>query len=211
MKGLFLKKAAIVCTDSKLLTLYEAITELNRDYVLLRTYASLVEFNADYRNIDIDLLLLDMSVTHNREIEIITEIFANKPQMDLLCLVDEYLPHQIIECFKYGISGVVKKSKYTLELRDALASIAKGEPYLNGQVAGYVINSIRKVSINNPLTPRENDVLRHLKYGATYSVIADKLCVSSETVKSHLKNIYRKLEVGNKAEAISRAMDMSLV
>ena len=64
---------------------------------------------------------------------------------------------------------------------------------------------------NSPLTARETEVLEQLAKGKSYSVIADELFIHKETVKSHIKNIYFKLQVNSKAEALEIARKNKLI
>ena len=62
-----------------------------------------------------------------------------------------------------------------------------------------------------PLTPRECEVLRHIAFGCTYAQTAARMGVSTHTVTSHVKNLYRKLEVHSAAAAVMRAMQLQLI
>ncbi len=61
------------------------------------------------------------------------------------------------------------------------------------------------------LTPKEKELLRHLTDGKSYKMIADAMLVTLETVKSHIKNVYRKLHVNCNAEAVSKAIKQKIV
>ena len=76
---------------------------------------------------------------------------------------------------------------------------------MSSNIARMVVESFQKNS-NSPLTKRETQVLELLSKGKSYSVIADELFIHRETVKSHIKNIYYKLQVNSKADAIEKAL-----
>jgi DNA-binding NarL/FixJ family response regulator len=73
-----------------------------------------------------------------------------------------------------------------------------------------VVSSFQK-NRNSPLTSRETEVLELLSKGKSYSTIADELFVDKETIRTHIKNIYWKLEVHSKAEAIEKALKNKLI
>ena len=73
-----------------------------------------------------------------------------------------------------------------------------------------VVGSFQK-NLNSPLTKRETQVLELLSKGKSYSTIADELFVDKETIRTHIKNIYLKLEVHSKADAIEKALKNKLI
>jgi DNA-binding NarL/FixJ family response regulator len=81
---------------------------------------------------------------------------------------------------------------------------------MSTNIARMVVESFRKTS-ESPLTQRETEVLFHLSRGKSYTMIANTLFIDGETVRSHIKNIYRKLEVNTKADAIARAVKDKLI
>ena len=81
---------------------------------------------------------------------------------------------------------------------------------MSSNIARMVVESFQK-NHNSPLTNRETEVLEHLAKGKSYSVIADELFVHRETIKSHIKKIYQKLQVNSKAQAIEKALQHKLI
>ena len=82
---------------------------------------------------------------------------------------------------------------------------------MNMDIARLVVNSFKpEQNKENPLTEREKDVLRNLCDGKSYKMIAGDLFVDINTVKFHIRNIYRKLEVNSKGEAIIKALKENL-
>lgn len=81
---------------------------------------------------------------------------------------------------------------------------------MSKHIARMVVESFQR-NQNSPLTLRETEVLERLAEGKSYSVIADELFVHKETVKSHIKNIYFKLQVNTKADAIEKARKQKLI
>ena len=93
---------------------------------------------------------------------------------------------------------------------DALTTLSQGGAALDPIIARFILRHIQ-VNEVSPLSARELMVLKLLIQGKTYSSIARELVISGETVKSHLKNIYKKLNVNTKAEAVRKAIIEQLV
>ena len=81
---------------------------------------------------------------------------------------------------------------------------------MSTNIARLVVASFQK-NHNSPLTPRETEVLELMVKGKSYTNIADQLFVDKETIRTHIKNIYWKLEVHSKAEAIEKATKARLI
>lgn len=102
-----------------------------------------------------------------------------------------------------GASGYITKSSGHKEIFAALEEILTGGAPMSANIARMVVKSFQK-SNNSPLTDREYDVLKALADGKSYKTISQELNLSLGTVKFHIKNIYMKLEVNNKEEAIKK-------
>ena len=81
---------------------------------------------------------------------------------------------------------------------------------MSSRIAKLVVESFQK-NPNSPLSPRETEVLELLSKGKSYSLIARDLFITKETAKSHIKNIYSKLQVRSKSEAIAKALQEKLI
>jgi len=101
------------------------------------------------------------------------------------------------------VSLCTKSADYT-KLLDAIKEVVNGGAPMSNKIARMVVESFQR-NYDTPLSPRETEVLELLAKGKSYSVIADEIFVHKETVKSHIKNIYFKLQVNSKADAIEKA------
>ena len=109
---------------------------------------------------------------------------------------------------KYGASGYILKNPVTADdIIRAIHDLYNGGSPMSPYIARKVISSFHKPAVSSEssmLSVREKEVLELLAKGLLYKEIADKLGVSHETVKKHLKNIYQKLHVQNKIEALKK-------
>jgi DNA-binding NarL/FixJ family response regulator len=120
-------------------------------------------------------------------------------------MVTVYEDNEIVfEALKAGASGyITKKSNYT-QLISGLEEIVIGGAPMSGQIAKMVIENFH-TNPNSPLTKREKEVLQMVASGKTFTQIAEELFIARETTKTHVRNIYSKLQVKCRAEAIARA------
>ena len=109
-----------------------------------------------------------------------------------------------------GASGYITKNSNHNELLDAIEEVMSGGAPMSSRIAKMVVESFQK-NPNSPLSPRETEVLELLSKGKSYSLIAKDLFITKETAKSHIKNIYSKLQVNSKSEAIAKAMQEKLI
>jgi two-component system nitrate/nitrite response regulator NarL len=112
-----------------------------------------------------------------------------------------------------GAAGYLSKASDHLALVDCIASAARGETRLSPQFAAGVASEIRTRETNErpALTDREGEVLRLLAEGGTAQRMADAMCLSKATVKTHLHHIYGKFEVSDRAAAVATAMRRGLL
>ncbi|MFP4092489.1 MAG: LuxR C-terminal-related transcriptional regulator [Cyclobacteriaceae bacterium] len=109
-----------------------------------------------------------------------------------------------------GASGYITKNADHSKLLDAKAEVRMGVAPMSSQIARMLVQSFQK-NTDSPLSQRETEVLEHLAKGKSYTVIADELFVHKETIKSHIKNSYTKLQVNSKADAIEKALKDRLI
>lgn len=116
-----------------------------------------------------------------------------------------------------GASGFVLKDSSAEELIRAVRAVARGDGYLDPAVTARVLSAYRQSAVERPadtvaeLTAREHEVLRLIGRGRSNGEIADELCISEVTVKSHIGRIFVKLDVRDRAAAIVYAYDQGIV
>jgi DNA-binding NarL/FixJ family response regulator len=132
------------------------------------------------------------------------------PESRIISLLDYEEFELVVECLRNGASGVVVKSGTAREVVDALSELQKGGAPLPRSCARRLVESFQR-NLNSPLTSRETEVMSRISQGKSYKVIAHELYVHPETVKTHMKNIYSKLNVRSKADAIEVATREKLI
>lgn len=131
-----------------------------------------------------------------------------------LCPSAQFVVHTVSESSKdlmaalaVGAVGYVLKGSSEAEISNSLKVVAKGGSLLSPRMASRLVRFFSDVSTpREVLTPREEDVLKKLKTGMTYAEIAVDCVVSQNTIHTHVKNIYRKLNVGNREDAVKNSI-----
>jgi len=171
------------------------------------------------------LVLMDIELPGTSGIDATRALRARFPDLPVVMLTVFEDPRVILEAISAGASGYVLKKATARELVDQLRAVLEGGAPLSPAVAGTVIELVRTLhergsvesspAARNPsrldLTDREQDVLRCLVRGLSYALTADDLGISEGTVRTHVRSVYRKLQVHSVAQAIRKAMETGLV
>ena len=163
-----------------------------------------------------DVVVMDLNMPGLNGVEATRRIVAANPGIAVLVLtmLDEDEP--VFAAMRAGARGYVVKGADTDNLLRALESVARGDVVFGPAVASRVLSYLtRPLSARDPvlfpeLSDREREVLEFLARGMTNSQIARKLVVSPKTVRNHVSNIFTKLQVNDRAEAVRRAQAAGL-
>lgn len=152
-----------------------------------------------------DIILMDIELPGMNGIEGIKIIKKHLPDTNIIVITVHENGDLVFDALCAGACGYITKTSNYAKLLEAIKEAQLGGAPMSSNIARMVVESFQKSS-NSPLTKRETQVLELLSKGKSYSVIADELFVHKETVKSHIKNIYYKLQVNTKAGAIEKAL-----
>ena len=155
-----------------------------------------------------DVVLMDINMPGANGVEAVKKL---KPQLPatqfLMCTVYEEDEH-VFESLKAGATGYILKKTPPAKLLEAIQEIYNGGSPMSSTIARKVMTSFGDNKILQPvdeLTQREKEILQQLGRGMQYKGIADHFSLSTETVRTHIRNIYEKLQVHSKEEAIRKA------
>jgi DNA-binding NarL/FixJ family response regulator len=163
-----------------------------------------------------DVILMDIYMPQMDGLQAAKEIRARFPEIAIVMLTSSEKDGHLYEAVKIGVAGYLLKSLDAAELFDLLSGVAKGEPAMTRAMAGKFLKAVANRIVDEEkgeqtLTERELYVLRLVASGASNQEIADKLSISINTVKSHLKNILDKLQLENRTQAATYAVQHGLV
>ena len=148
-----------------------------------------------------DLVLMDIDLPGMNGIEGTIQLKRKRPTCIVLIITVLEDSDKVFRSLCAGAGGYIIKNSDTDQIvADIDEAFAGGAP-MSLSIAKMVVQSFNRIQ-ESPLSARERDVLRGIAEGKSYSKIALDLFISKETVRSHIKNIYQKLQVNSKAEAI---------
>ncbi len=160
-----------------------------------------------------DVVVMDVRMPELNGIEATKAIKARHPGVKVLILSAHKEDHYVFPLLDAGANGYLLKTVGTQGLLRAINAVQAGETVLDPQVAGKVVNRLKhrqaffSEDIEEGLTERELEVLRAVAYGKTNKEVGERLCISPHTVQVHLRNIFGKLDVRNRIEAVAYARD----
>lgn len=179
-------------------------------YACINTFTDCESATKEIVNDPPDVVLMDIGLPGMSGIEGVRKIKEKLPDVDILMLTVHNDSKKVFEALCAGACGYLIKDTPPAKLLEAIAEVYHGGAPMSSQIARMVIDSF-KISSHDGLTPRETEVLTQLCKGKSYKMIADTLFISEETVRRHIKNIYKKLEVSSKSEAVAKALKERLV
>ncbi len=158
-----------------------------------------------------DVVLMDIQLPGMSGIECTQQLRELHPKLDIIMLTVQEENDDIFDSLCAGATGYLVKETPPAKLLAAIEEAQAGGSPMSPRIARRVIGSFHQSLVKSPLSARETEVLSLLCEGRNYRQIADQLFVSTNTIKAHIKHIYEKLHVHNRAEAVRKAMQDKLV
>jgi DNA-binding NarL/FixJ family response regulator len=158
---------------------------------------------------DPDLVLIDVNMPGMGGIELVRALRETGDSLDLVMLTISRQEEDLLGAIRAGADGYILKNAEPDELKAMLDAVQADQSVISPELTGAVFKAVRTGHLEDPadiLTAREKDVLRCLADGLTTAQTAEKLVISRNTVKTHVRHILEKLEVSNRAEAVSVAI-----
>ncbi len=160
---------------------------------------------------DVDVILLDINLGKGMNgLEACRQIKEESASTKVLMLTMFTDPSTVTEAIKAGADGYLTKGSNQDVIKRAIHAVMEGQSFLDPVVTGGVFG---KLGERDPsaLSERELDVLQKISEGLSTREVAESLFLSEETVKTHLKQIFKKLEVRDRTEAVAEAFRRGLV
>ena len=156
-----------------------------------------------------DIILMDIGLPGMSGISGTKIIKEKYPETDIIMLTVYDDSHKIFQSLCAGATGYLLKNRPFDEIKQAVEILCSGGAPMTPQIARKVIEYFqpkKSVKSKSPLTEKEKEIVIGLVDGLSYKMIADRMKISIETVRTHIKNIYKKLHVNCKAEVITKSL-----
>ena len=182
----------------------------NHGFKVVSAYNNCEDFLKNVQNDKPNVVLMDIELPGMNGIEGIERSKKLYPHAQIIVVTVYENDDLVFKALCAGAGGYLTKNMPSQRLVDAIREIMNGGAPMSTNIARLVVASFQK-NHNSPLSSRETEVLELLSRGKSYTNIAEELFIDKETVRTHIKNIYWKLEVHSKAEAIEKAMKERLI
>lgn len=197
-------RIVIIEDDTTIRESYEYLIEQYEDFKVSGAFASAEDALPQIQSLDPHVILLDIELLGMSGLDALPLLKKECSDTYIVILSVYDQPQMVFDALEKGASGYLTKDTDPEKVVEALYDVIHGGGPMSAGIAKIVVSSFQR-NMNSPLTKRETQIIEEVAKGKTRGKIAEELFIDIETVKSHLKNIYRKLNVNSRAEAISTA------
>lgn len=186
------------------------------NYQLLNVASCLEEAMPALEKHKPDLLLVDLGLPDGSGIDLIRQISSLNLDTEALVITGFQDEHTVFDALEAGAKGYILKHDESQNILDALKQIIEGGAPISPVIARLMLNRFNRkaeveIALPEALTERQIRILKYVSQGFSSKEIAEKLNISYYTVTTHIKNIYNKLQVNSRTEAIFEAMRLGLI
>jgi DNA-binding NarL/FixJ family response regulator len=176
---------------------------------VLDTFRTAEEALYDIPRLKPDIVIMDINLPGMNGIECIKQLKNKSPKTQFMMFTVYENDDKVFEALKAGASGYLLKNTGLIQLIESLKELYYGGSPMSAGIARKLVNLFKEqqkeIDSVEMLSTRENEILQLLTKGLLYKEIADKISISTNTVRQHIHNIYEKLHVQNRTEAINKA------
>lgn len=182
-----------------------ALISLSPEFIFAGEASSCKDVLKEMQSSFPDVVLMDINMPECDGIEGLKQIRMNFPHIKVLMQTVYDESDKVFECIRFGASGYILKKDPPMRILQAIQEVYEGGSVMNPMIATKVLEFFKpnEKKLANPLSEREEQVLKLLAQGISYKMIADQLGLSFHTVNTHIKKIYEKLHVSSMGEAIA--------
>ncbi|MGM0589622.1 MAG: response regulator [Bacteroidota bacterium] len=204
-------RISIVEDDDRIRNMFIILLEGAEGFRCVSAYPNAEDALADLPSKKPDIVLMDINLPGMNGIECVKKLKAEESDISVVMLTVYEDNERIFQSLQAGAVGYLLKSTSPSDILESLKDVNDGGAPMSAQIARKVVQSFHKPEKSSKklasLTNREQEILSLLATGYMYKEIADELHVSMDTVKSHIRNIYDKLQVRSKTEAVVKYLN----
>jgi DNA-binding NarL/FixJ family response regulator len=191
-----------------------ALISLSSDFSLSGSFGNVLKVEEQVQNLYPEVILMDIDLPGMNGIEAVKKIRTFNTDVAIIMLTVFDDNQHVVEAICAGASGYLLKMHIPEKLLDSVKEVNSGGAPMSPCIARMVIHKLQQFpeKVNDyQLTPREKEILLSLSQGNSYKLIASQYQISIDTVRTHIKHIYEKLQVRSQTEAVSKAINEKLV
>ncbi|MGV6873078.1 response regulator [Pseudochelatococcus sp. B33] len=186
---------------------------------LVNEAANLAEARALVDDTVPDVLLTDLHLPDGNGLELIRDVRQRSEATEIMVISILGDEESVISAILLGANGYLLKDAFPTDIADTVRDLMRGHSPISASIARFIVRRTQgrpgqpmPSDLNTAkLTPREIDILWGIAKGFSYADIADRLGISRQTVPGYIKNIYRKLDVNTRGEAVFEALQRGLI
>jgi|SRR5688572_5318570 len=180
-----------------------AFSQYKEEFDFLESFADAESALKGIPALQPQVVLMDIHLPGISGIECVKALKQKLPSLNVIMLTVFAEDKTVFDSLCAGACGYITKNASPAEIMDAVREVKRGGAPMSPRIARMVVQSFNTNFIST-LTAREAEVLDLLSQGKSYKMVADALFVTHDTVRFHIKNIYKKLEVHSLHEAIAK-------
>ena len=183
------------------------IIEDSEEFVCLSTYANAENALDELPKLKPEIVLMDINLPGMSGIECIRRIHERNKSIQFMMFTIYENSDTVFEALEAGASGYILKNSSPAKIVESLRELQQGGSPMNAEIAKKLVTRFQKQTFpenDYHLTPKEQKIIELMSKGYLYKEIAFELNNTVNTIKQHIRHIYEKLHVQNKAEAINR-------
>lgn len=200
-------KIGIVEDDQRIRESMAILINGSEGFLCEHTFETAEEAILKIASLNLDVVLMDIQLPEKSGIECIAELKPKCEHTQFIIFTSFEDTESVFKALKAGATGYLTKTTQPSKILDALLDVHKGGSPMSSHIARKIVGSFHTTEQNQELeklSKREQEILNLLSQGYRYKEIADKLFLSTATVRTHIRNIYEKLQVNSGIEAINK-------